>query len=96
MVYTKHALERMAERGINRATIMAVVINGEKRAVEEGKTAYIFMDYVVVMSKEDHVITVFSRDEFSPAWGPKKARQKRAQDIKRHRRNSKRQSGYLW
>ena len=60
MIFSNHALERMAKRGLSKPLAIGVLIAGKREPCENGRTRFIYDDYVVVTNKsEDVVITMF-------------------------------------
>lgn len=97
MEFTRHALERMCERGIGKATVSAILKHGEKTCAGGGRLAYTDFGYVVVTCPRDEtVITVYCAEEFSPAWSKKKAVTKRRQTFRKQLRDNRKHSGGNW
>ena len=59
LIFSKHALEQMSRRGINRETVLAVVFRPDQTIVDEDNTAIIICQSLIKEDERLFLLRVF-------------------------------------
>jgi len=87
---TYHAAERMAERRVDTADVLAAVQLGRREAADKGLIAYSHNGLQVVVNDVDRVVvTVFKRHEMAPHATRSSAAAKRAASRSRPKKRKR-------